>query len=160
MIGQTKTVSLSLPWSFSTARPCPPRGLVRQQRRSKTACHFGNEASGHDLQYASALAWAYAGDDERAQKLTDDLDRRFPEATGFILTASLLLTMLPAQGFPQAQDLVVGVSHIGVCPGLAGAPRLSFWVVFALFNGILIFRGPAFAGSILALTDIRVRSYS
>jgi serine/threonine protein kinase len=36
---------------------------------------------GHDLQYASALAWAYAGDDERAQKLTDDLDQRFPEAT-------------------------------------------------------------------------------
>jgi hypothetical protein len=29
--------------------------------------------------------------------------------TGFILTASLLLTVLPAQGFPQAQDLVVGV---------------------------------------------------
>jgi eukaryotic-like serine/threonine-protein kinase len=37
--------------------------------------------AGHDLQYASALAWAYAGDDERAQKLTDDLDQRFPEAT-------------------------------------------------------------------------------
>ena len=36
---------------------------------------------GHDLQYASALAWAYAGDDERAQKLTDDLGQRFPEAT-------------------------------------------------------------------------------
>jgi serine/threonine protein kinase/tetratricopeptide (TPR) repeat protein len=37
--------------------------------------------TGHDLQYASALAWAYAGDDERAQKLTDDLGQRFPEAT-------------------------------------------------------------------------------
>jgi len=37
--------------------------------------------AGHDLQYASALAWAYAGDDERAQKLTDDLGQRFPEAT-------------------------------------------------------------------------------
>jgi tetratricopeptide (TPR) repeat protein len=37
--------------------------------------------AGHDMQYASALAWAYAGDDERAQKLTDDLGRRFPEAT-------------------------------------------------------------------------------
>ena len=32
--------------------------------------------------------------------------------TGFILTASLLLTMLPAQGFPQAQDLVVGVGFV------------------------------------------------
>lgn len=32
--------------------------------------------------------------------------------TGFILGASLLLTMLPAQGFPQAQDLVVGVDFV------------------------------------------------
>jgi serine/threonine protein kinase/tetratricopeptide (TPR) repeat protein len=37
--------------------------------------------SGHDLQYAVALAWAYAGDHERAQELTDDLGQRFPEAT-------------------------------------------------------------------------------
>jgi eukaryotic-like serine/threonine-protein kinase len=37
--------------------------------------------AGHDLQYASALAWAYAGDDKRVQKLTDDLGQRFPEAT-------------------------------------------------------------------------------
>jgi predicted Zn-dependent protease len=37
--------------------------------------------AGHDLQYASALAWACAGDDERAQKLTDDLGQTFPEAT-------------------------------------------------------------------------------
>jgi len=37
--------------------------------------------AGHDLQYATALAWAYAGDDERAQKLADDLGQGFPEAT-------------------------------------------------------------------------------
>ena len=37
--------------------------------------------AGHDLQYATALASAYAGDDERAQKLADDLGQRFPEAT-------------------------------------------------------------------------------
>ena len=36
---------------------------------------------GHDLQYASALAWAYAGEDERTQKFADDLGQRFPEAT-------------------------------------------------------------------------------
>jgi serine/threonine protein kinase/tetratricopeptide (TPR) repeat protein len=36
---------------------------------------------GHDVQYLSALAWAYAGDDERAQKLTDDLAQKFAEAT-------------------------------------------------------------------------------
>jgi eukaryotic-like serine/threonine-protein kinase len=38
-------------------------------------------AAGHDLEYAAALTWAYAGDDERAQNITDDLDKRFPEAT-------------------------------------------------------------------------------
>jgi predicted Zn-dependent protease len=36
---------------------------------------------GIDVEYAAALAWAYAGDDERARKLTDDLGQRFPEAT-------------------------------------------------------------------------------
>ncbi len=39
------------------------------------------DPAGHDLQYASALASAYAGDDERAQTLADDLGQRFPEAT-------------------------------------------------------------------------------
>jgi tetratricopeptide (TPR) repeat protein len=37
--------------------------------------------AGHDLEYASALALAYAGNDERAQKFADDLGQRFPEAT-------------------------------------------------------------------------------
>ena len=37
--------------------------------------------AGHDLQYATALASAYAGDDEQAQKLADDLGQRYPEAT-------------------------------------------------------------------------------
>jgi tetratricopeptide (TPR) repeat protein len=35
----------------------------------------------HDLHYGSALALAYAGDDEQAQKLADDLGKSFPEAT-------------------------------------------------------------------------------
>ncbi len=39
------------------------------------------DPAGHDLQYASALASAYAGDHEPAQKFVDDLDQRFPEAT-------------------------------------------------------------------------------
>src|SRR6202050_5911358 len=32
--------------------------------------------------------------------------------TGLILTASLMVAMLPAQGFPQARDLVVGVGFV------------------------------------------------
>jgi hypothetical protein len=51
-----------------------------EEARRRTALAMRHPA-GHDLQYASALASAYAGDDERAQKLADDLGQRFPEAT-------------------------------------------------------------------------------
>ena len=36
---------------------------------------------GRDVQYGAALAFAYAGDVERAQALTEDLGKRFPEDT-------------------------------------------------------------------------------
>ena len=54
-------------------------GNADEARRRATSAM--RHPAGHDLQYATALAWAYAGDDERAQKLTDDLGQRFPEAT-------------------------------------------------------------------------------
>jgi serine/threonine protein kinase/tetratricopeptide (TPR) repeat protein len=54
-------------------------GNADESRRRATLAM--KHPAGHDLQYASALAWAYAGDRERAQKLTDDLGQRFPEAT-------------------------------------------------------------------------------
>jgi hypothetical protein len=38
-------------------------------------------SAGRDVQYGAALALAYAGDDGRAQALTGDLDKRFPEDT-------------------------------------------------------------------------------
>jgi eukaryotic-like serine/threonine-protein kinase len=38
-------------------------------------------SSGVDVQYASALALAYSGDTARAQGLTEELNKRFPEAT-------------------------------------------------------------------------------
>jgi eukaryotic-like serine/threonine-protein kinase len=38
-------------------------------------------SAGHDVQYGAALALAYAGDNKRAQTLTDDLDKGFPEDT-------------------------------------------------------------------------------
>ena len=39
------------------------------------------DPAGHDLQYASALAGAYAGYDQHARRLAVDLDQRFPEST-------------------------------------------------------------------------------
>ena len=35
----------------------------------------------HDLEGAAAIVWALAGDSEQANKLADDLERRFPQAT-------------------------------------------------------------------------------
>jgi eukaryotic-like serine/threonine-protein kinase len=38
-------------------------------------------STGRDVQYGAALALAYAGDDKRAQTLTDNLGQRFPDDT-------------------------------------------------------------------------------
>ncbi len=48
------------------------------RRRAVLAMH---RSAGVDVQYGSALALAYAGEDRQAQTLTDDLGRRLPEAT-------------------------------------------------------------------------------
>jgi eukaryotic-like serine/threonine-protein kinase len=39
------------------------------------------QSAGRDVQFASALAFAYAGDSARAQVLANDLAKRFPEDT-------------------------------------------------------------------------------
>jgi len=49
---------------------------ARRDAASATA-----RSRGRDAQYGAALAFAYAGNDKRAQMLTDDLDKRFPEDT-------------------------------------------------------------------------------
>ncbi len=48
------------------------------RRRSALAAEH---STGRDVQYGTALALAYAGDDRRAQALTADLDKRFSEDT-------------------------------------------------------------------------------
>jgi eukaryotic-like serine/threonine-protein kinase len=47
----------------------------------RRAARAMEQSSGIDVQYGSALASAYAGDDKRAQTLADNLGQRFPEAT-------------------------------------------------------------------------------
>ena len=92
---------LSRPGSFPAGRWIPPNG---QKKRKPPQLYsalsglrealFGNadearrratlamgRSAGRDVQYGAALALAYAGDDGRAQALTDDLDKRFPEDT-------------------------------------------------------------------------------
>ncbi len=54
-------------------------GNAEEARRHATFA-LGN-STGRDVEYSAALALAYAGDDGRAQALTDDLGKRFPEDT-------------------------------------------------------------------------------
>jgi len=54
-------------------------GNADEARRLATLA-MGRSA-GRDVQYGAALALAYAGDEARAQALTDDLGKRFPEDT-------------------------------------------------------------------------------
>jgi pentatricopeptide repeat protein len=54
-------------------------GNLAEARRGATLAIGGS--AGRDAQYGAALALAYAGDDKRAQTLTDDLGKRFPEDT-------------------------------------------------------------------------------
>jgi len=50
------------------------------EARRRASLAMGRSA-GRDVQYGAALAFAYAGDEGRAQALTDDLAKRFPEDT-------------------------------------------------------------------------------
>jgi len=54
-------------------------GNAKEARRQATLAM--GRSTGRDVQYGAALALAYAGDDRRAQALTDDLGKRFPEDT-------------------------------------------------------------------------------
>jgi len=54
-------------------------GMAKEARQRASLAL--TRSSGVDVQYASALASAYAGDTGRAQGLTDKLNKRFPEAT-------------------------------------------------------------------------------
>jgi hypothetical protein len=38
-------------------------------------------SAGHDVEYVAVLALAYAGDGRRAEALTDDLGKQYPEDT-------------------------------------------------------------------------------
>jgi tetratricopeptide (TPR) repeat protein len=54
-------------------------GNADEARRRATLAM--TNSAGCDVTYGAALALAYAGEDGRAQALTDDLDKKFPEAT-------------------------------------------------------------------------------
>jgi eukaryotic-like serine/threonine-protein kinase len=65
-------------WALSGLREALFGNADEARRRATLAIE---RSAGRDVQYAAALASSYAGDDGRAQKLTDDLGKGFPEAT-------------------------------------------------------------------------------
>jgi eukaryotic-like serine/threonine-protein kinase len=69
-------------------------------------------ASGRDVDYGLALAFAYAGDASQAQALADDLDKRFPEDTvvrfNYLPTLRASLELLHSN--PQKALVILGVA--------------------------------------------------
>ncbi len=58
-----------------------PYSVTPTQRHGGAYWLAVKRPAGHDVQYVSALALAYAGDDRQAQALTAGLANGFPEAT-------------------------------------------------------------------------------
>ncbi len=52
-----------------------------EEEARRRAAEVTAHSMGRDVQYGAALAFAYAGEEKRAQMLTDDLGKRFPEDT-------------------------------------------------------------------------------
>jgi len=82
-------------------------------------------STGRDLDYAVALALAYAGDANRAQALADDLRRRFPEDTivqvNYLPTLRAKLALLHAN--PQEALFILGAAS----PSELGLPSLNYY---------------------------------
>jgi eukaryotic-like serine/threonine-protein kinase len=88
-------------------------GDVDEARRRATVTMM--RSSGRDTQYGAALAFAYAGDDRRAQALADDLGKRFPEDTlvqsNFLPTLHARLALSHGNTSEAVEDLSVARSY-------------------------------------------------
>jgi hypothetical protein len=55
--------------------------LVGNAAEARQYAEFPKDSAGSDVQYATAVALAYARDDRRAELLTNDMSKDFPEDT-------------------------------------------------------------------------------
>src|SRR5208337_573186 len=83
-------------------------GNAKEARRQATLAM--GRSTGRDVQYGAALALAYAGDDRRAQALTADLSKRFPEDT--IVQFNYLPTLQARHAVTQSKT-AEAVEHLG-----------------------------------------------
>jgi DNA-binding winged helix-turn-helix (wHTH) protein/tetratricopeptide (TPR) repeat protein len=74
-----------------------------------------NRSPGRDVQYGAALAFAYAGDVARAQALTEDLSKRFPEDTivqfNFLPTLRAKLAFMRGNSSEAIENLRVAAPY-------------------------------------------------
>jgi eukaryotic-like serine/threonine-protein kinase len=72
-------------------------------------------SAGHDVQYSAALATAYTGNDRQAQKLTDDLAKRYPEDTivqyNYVPTIRAKLAVSKGNASEAIENLRVGAPY-------------------------------------------------
>ena len=88
-----------------------------------------DHSAGLDVQYGSALALAYAKDDNRAQTLTDDLGKRFPEATivqfNYLPTLRAKIAVHRGNAFEALESLKMATPYeLGYSVGLPCIPFL------------------------------------
>jgi len=98
-------------------------GNAAKARQQATAAK--GRSTGRDLDYAAALALAYAGDANRAQASADDLGKRFPEDTtvkvNYLPTLRAKIALLRSN--PQQALDALGVA----APYEMGLPSLSYY---------------------------------
>ena len=82
-------------------------GNTDEARRRATLAM--ERSAGRDVQYGAALALAYAGEDGRAQALTDDLRKRFPEDTLVRFNYLPTLRAMLALGRGNASEAIEGL---------------------------------------------------
>jgi eukaryotic-like serine/threonine-protein kinase len=99
-------------------------GNAEEARRHATFA-LGH-STGRDVEYSTALALACAGDNGRAQALTDDLGRRFPEDTlvQFIYLPTLRARLAVRRG--NASEIIRSLSV--ATPYELGKPSANYWV--------------------------------
>jgi hypothetical protein len=118
--------------SFTGARKGELRGLLWQnydgtEARRRSTFALGRSA-GRDVQYGAALALLYAGDSGRAQALTVDLGKSFPEAT--IVLCNYLPTLRAKLAVNKGNALEAIESLRAATPYELGVPYGAYgWTV-------------------------------
>ena len=116
------------------------------------------QLNGRDTQYFAALAIAMAGDSKRAQFLTDDLDKRFPDDTvvrfNYLPTLRAQLALaLPDNGAKAIEALAAALPYELGVPG-SNTIRTSLYPIYVRGEALLaLHQGAAAAGEFQKILD-------